>query len=145
MFDVIRFTYFFFSKTNASSNLMSEKVSYQPFSSDVYAEHSVSSSSKIEQYSFGDVKIKFEKKEVWRNGVRLDLSDKEFQLLRYFVENRGKVISRGDLLRFVWGYHRLPNTRTVDVHVAWLRQKVDQQVNPQYILTIHGKGYKFSA
>ena len=69
----------------------------------------------------------------------------EFQLLRYFVEHRGATISRDELLREVWGYDALPSTRTVDVHIAWLRQKIEKDPkNPQLILTIVGLGYKFA-
>ena len=74
------------------------------------------------------------------------LSAKEFQLLRYFVEHRGATLSRDELLREVWGYGGQPSTRTVDVHVAWLRQKIEKDPkNPQLILTVVGLGYKFVA
>ena len=64
--------------------------------------------------------------------------------LRYFMEHRGATISREELLTEVWGYQAMPSTRTVDVHVAWLRQKLEPNSRvPQYILTVHGLGYKF--
>ena len=76
--------------------------------------------------------------------ARVSLSAKEFQLLRYFVENRGATLSRDELLDQVWGYDAMPSTRTVDVHVAWLRRKLEPNPrHPQYILTLHGLGYKF--
>jgi two-component system alkaline phosphatase synthesis response regulator PhoP len=73
------------------------------------------------------------------------LSAKEFQLLRYFVEHPNVTLSREALLRGVWGYGDPPSTRTVDVHVAWLRQKLEPDLeNPQFILTVIGFGYKFA-
>jgi two-component system alkaline phosphatase synthesis response regulator PhoP len=74
----------------------------------------------------------------------LELSAREFKLLKYFVEHRGAALSRDELLNEVWGYNAMPSTRTVDVHVAWLRQKVEENPrHPQFILTVHGLGYKF--
>ena len=75
----------------------------------------------------------------------LELSAREFKLLKYFVEHRGAALSRDELLNEVWGYNAMPSTRTVDVHVAWLRQKIeDNPRHPQFILTVHGLGYKFA-
>ena len=65
------------------------------------------------------------KAEVSRGGAMLELSAKEFQLLRYLIEHRGATLSRDALLQDVWGYSAMPSTRTVDVHVAWLRQKLE--------------------
>jgi two-component system alkaline phosphatase synthesis response regulator PhoP len=97
-----------------------------------------------EAYRFGTVLVDFRKAEVMREGRALDLSAREYQLLRYFIEHRGATISRDELLNHVWGYNAMPNTRTVDVHVAWLRQKIEPNPrHPQYILTAHGLGYKF--
>ncbi len=80
-----------------------------------------------------------------QKGEALDLSAKEFQLLKYFIEHRGATVSRDELLQEVWGYNTTPSTRTVDVHVAWLRQKLEPNPRmPQYILTVHGMGYKFA-
>jgi two-component system alkaline phosphatase synthesis response regulator PhoP len=98
-----------------------------------------------ERYQFGDVVIDVRRAEVSRGGARLELSAKEFQLLRYFIEHRGTLLSRKTLLQHVWGYSVMPFTRTVDVHVAWLRQKLEPNPRvPQYILTVHGLGYKFA-
>jgi two-component system alkaline phosphatase synthesis response regulator PhoP len=95
---------------------------------------------------FGDIHVDFRKAEVTKAGKQLDLSAREFKLLRYFVEHRGATLSRDELLNEVWGYNSMPSTRTVDVHVAWLRQKLeDNPRHPQFILTIHGLGYKFVA
>lgn len=98
-----------------------------------------------EGYAFGDVRVDFRKAEVVKGGEPVDLSAREFQLLRYFIEHRGATLTREELLNEVWGYNAMPSTRTVDVHVAWLRQKIEPTVrHPQYILTIHGMGYKFA-
>jgi two-component system alkaline phosphatase synthesis response regulator PhoP len=95
-------------------------------------------------HRFGDVAIDFRRAEVTKNGALLDLSAREFKLLRYFVEHRGAALSRDELLNEVWGYNAMPSTRTVDVHVAWLRQKLeDNPKHPEHILTVHGLGYKF--
>ncbi|HEY8548487.1 MAG TPA: response regulator transcription factor [Vicinamibacterales bacterium] len=98
-----------------------------------------------EAYRFGAIQVDFRKAEVTRDGTVLDLSAREYQLLRYFIEHRGATISRDELLNQVWGYNAMPNTRTVDVHVAWLRQKIEPNPkHPQYIITVHGLGYKFA-
>jgi two-component system, OmpR family, alkaline phosphatase synthesis response regulator PhoP len=97
-----------------------------------------------ESYQFGDIRIDFRRAEIARAGEPLELSAKEFHLLRYFIEHREAIISRDELLDSVWGYDAMPATRTVDVHVAWLRQKLEPNSrHPQYILTVHGMGYKF--
>jgi two-component system alkaline phosphatase synthesis response regulator PhoP len=108
------------------------------------ASPSTLSASGSEVFRFGDVTIDFRKAEVSKGGTLLDLSALEFKLLRYFVEHRGAALSRDELLNEVWGYDAMPSTRTVDVHVAWLRQKIeDNPRHPQYVLTVHGLGYKF--
>ena len=95
-------------------------------------------------YSFGLIHADFRRAEVTREGVPLELSAREFKLLRYLVEHRGATISRDELLNEVWGYNAMPSTRTVDVHIAWLRQKLEPNPHyPQFILTVHGLGYKF--
>jgi two-component system, OmpR family, alkaline phosphatase synthesis response regulator PhoP len=97
------------------------------------------------RYQFGDLQIDIRSTEVKREGRPVAMSAKEFQLLRYFVENPGATLSRDQLLRDVWGYGGQPTTRTVDVHVAWLRQKIEKDPkNPQLILTVVGLGYKFA-
>ena len=96
------------------------------------------------RYAFADVVVDVRKAEVTRNGAPVELSAKEFHLLRYFLEHRGATLSRDELLQEVWGYEHTPSTRTVDVHVAWLRQKLEVNPKvPQIILTVHGLGYKF--
>jgi two-component system alkaline phosphatase synthesis response regulator PhoP len=96
------------------------------------------------QYQFGDITVDVRKAEVTRAGKVIDLSAREFLLLKYFLEHREAALTREELLNEVWGYHSMPSTRTVDVHVAWLRQKIEPNVrHPQYIVTVHGMGYKF--
>ena len=100
--------------------------------------------TQAEAYAFGPVHVDFRRAEVARAGEPVELSALEFQLLKYFIEHRGATLSRDELLNEVWGYHSMPSTRTVDVHVAWLRQKVEPNPrHPQFILTVHGLGYKF--
>jgi two-component system, OmpR family, alkaline phosphatase synthesis response regulator PhoP len=96
-------------------------------------------------YQFGEVRVDFRRAEVTRAGAPLELSAREFQLLKYFIEHRGATLTREELLNEVWGYNAMPSTRTVDVHVAWLRQKIEPNSrHPQYVLTVHGMGYKFA-
>lgn len=95
-------------------------------------------------YQFGNIEVDFRGAEVRQNGKKVELSAREFQLLRYFIEHRGATLSRDELLNGVWGYDAMPVTRTVDVHVAWLRQKIEPKPShPQYIITVHGLGYRF--
>jgi two-component system alkaline phosphatase synthesis response regulator PhoP len=97
-----------------------------------------------EGYQFGEVRMDFRSAEVFRGKDPLELSAREFQLLRYLIEHRNEVISRDQLLNEVWGYNAMPSTRTVDVHVAWLRQKIEPNPrHPQFLLTVHGLGYRF--
>jgi len=101
--------------------------------------------ARADAYRFGAVSIDFRKAEVTKDGQPLELAAREFQLLRYFIEHRGATLTREELLNEVWGYNSMPSTRTVDVHVAWLRQKLEPvPKHPQYILTVHGLGYKFA-
>ena len=98
------------------------------------------------QARFGDVDVDFEAAEVTKDGAPVELSALELRLLEYFLEHRGKVLSRDRLLDDVWGYDATPVTRTVDVHVASLRQKIeDVPSKPRFLLTVHGRGYKFLA
>jgi two-component system alkaline phosphatase synthesis response regulator PhoP len=96
-------------------------------------------------YRFGDVEVDFFRTEVKRAGAPVELSAKEFQLLRYFIGRRGVVLSRDELLDEVWGYDAMPCTRTVDVHVSCLRQKLEPDpAHPRFIVTAHRLGYKFT-
>ena len=104
----------------------------------------VSSPAITGAYSFGDVRVDFRRAEVTRSGRAVDLSSLEFKLLRHFVEHRGTLLSRQELLEKVWGYPAALQTRTVDVHVASLRQKIEPHPGkPEYIVTVHRMGYRF--
>jgi DNA-binding response OmpR family regulator len=94
---------------------------------------------------FGAVEVDLRRAEVRRDGQPVSLSAKEFQLLRYFVTHCGATLGRDELLDRVWGYAGDPVTRTVDVHVAWLRRKLEADPRrPRHIVTVHGLGYKFT-
>jgi two-component system alkaline phosphatase synthesis response regulator PhoP len=100
--------------------------------------------SDDEGYGFADVYVDFRGAEEFKNGKKLELFAQEYRLLRYLIENRGKTVSREDLLSDMWDYNSAPTTRTVDVHIAWLRQKLEPNPkHPQYIITVHKLGYKF--
>jgi len=93
---------------------------------------------------FGSVQVDLLGTEVTRDTKAVNLSAREFQLLRYFIEHRGATLTRDELLKQVWGYTAKIFTRTVDVHVASLRQKLENDPKqPKHILTVQGIGYKF--
>lgn len=93
----------------------------------------------------GSLSIDSSKHEATKDGEKLDLTLKEFELLKYLVTNRGKVLTREFLLDRIWGYEYYGETRTVDVHIRHLRQKLeDDDKNPRFIETIRGIGYKFN-
>lgn len=99
----------------------------------------------VRNFQFGDVAVDFESAEVTKAGVPVSLATKELQLLRYLIDQRGKVVPREELLQNVWEYQSDVSSRTIDVHVAWLRQKLeDTPQNPRHIHTIRGKGYRFA-
>jgi len=99
---------------------------------------------KLSRYKFFDVELDFETYRAKKNGEPLDMSPREFELLRYLIERKGETVSRERLLEDVWGYESYPSTRTVDTHIAKLRAKVgDSGSEPRFILTMHGMGYKF--
>lgn len=104
--------------------------------------------TKIEEsdtYSFNDVEIDYLKHEVKKNGEKVDLTLKEFELLDILVRNNGKVLTRDLLLDKIWGYEYVGETRTVDVHIRHLRQKLEaDDRNPRYIETVRGIGYRFN-
>jgi two-component system alkaline phosphatase synthesis response regulator PhoP len=101
--------------------------------------------TEIKTYEFDRIHVDFTSARVTKNGKTITLGERECRLLRYLIERRGTVLSRDELLQDVWGYKSIPLTRTVDVHIAWLRQKIeDDPKNPQYIVTVHGQGYRFS-
>jgi two-component system alkaline phosphatase synthesis response regulator PhoP len=95
-------------------------------------------------FTFGNVAVDIKRAEVRRGHEQVELSAMEFKLLQHLIEHRGVVHTRDSLLDAVWGYDAMPTTRTVDVHIAWLRQKLEENPRrPHYIQTIHGIGYKF--
>jgi len=97
-----------------------------------------------EVFEVGDLRIDLGRHEVTRRGEPIELPARLFELLVYFVRYRGTVLTRGRLLERVWGYDYTGDTRTVDVHVRWLREKLeDDPANPQLILTVRGVGYRF--
>lgn len=94
--------------------------------------------------AFGDVRVDFDAAEVVRKGTPVELSALEWRLLRYLVEHPDRVLARDLLLDEVWGYEATPVTRTVDVHISSLRQKIEERPShPRHIVTVHGQGYKF--
>jgi two-component system, OmpR family, alkaline phosphatase synthesis response regulator PhoP len=99
----------------------------------------------VKSFSFDDVEIDFERAEVSRAGQRVPLAAKEMQLLEYLVLHRDRVLLREEILQEVWQYDSEVNSRTLDVHVAWLRQKLDNPQSPRRIQTVRGKGYKFTS
>ena len=99
---------------------------------------------RLARYRFADVELDFEHYKASKAGQALDMSPREFELLRYLIERKGDTVTRDQLLEDVWGYESYPSTRTVDTHIAKLRAKIgDSGSEPRYILTIHGMGYKF--
>jgi len=98
----------------------------------------------MDSYSFGDISVDLRHCRVDRSGSQLDVSSKEFELLKYFIIHSGETLSRDRLLEDVWGYDNYPTTRTVDTHLVRLRQKLEPDPEqPRYFLTVHGVGYKF--
>src|SRR2546421_1276345 len=98
----------------------------------------------FDEAQFGDIWLNFKTLEARKSERSLDLSPREFKILKYFLERRGEVITRDQLLDGVWGYDGFPLTRTVDMHIAKLRHKIeDNPADPRYIVTVHRAGYKF--
>lgn len=100
----------------------------------------------LEHVSFANVTVDFKAYKASRAESPLELSAREYRLLKYLVSKEGKVVTRDELLDEVWGYNSYPSTRTVDNHIARLRQKIEDNVEtPKHIVTVHGVGYKFVA
>lgn len=94
---------------------------------------------------FGDVCIDFKRHEAKKGGEPIEMSPREFQLLAYFIQHRGEIVTRETLLDTVWDYNAIPFTRTVDMHIAKLRKKIeDNPSDPKHIVTVHRLGYKFT-
>ena len=92
----------------------------------------------------GDIEVDFKLHQARRGKARIEFTAREFDLLRYFVQHTGQVVTREQILNEVWGYEEFPTTRTIDNFVAKLRQKIERAPHaPEHILTIHGSGYKF--
>jgi len=99
----------------------------------------------VRTFQFSDVKVDFERAEVSKGGQPVTLAAKELQLLRYLIHHRDRVVPREEILQKVWEYDSELSSRTVDVHVVWLRQKLDNPHSPRYIQTVRGKGYRFTS
>jgi DNA-binding response OmpR family regulator len=98
----------------------------------------------LHAYSFGKVAVDFRSAEARRGGELIELSPRELKLLEFFIRRRGEVLSRSEILDVVWDYDSAPLTRTVDMHVAKLRSKIEEiPANPRWIVTVHRMGYKF--
>lgn len=97
-----------------------------------------------EVVAFDDVSVNFTKMELTLGGKAVSLTTQEFKVLKFFIQNQDRVISREELLNEVWGYQNYPSTRTVDNHILRLRQKIEQDpARPKHFKTMHGAGYKF--
>lgn len=110
----------------------------------VQLRRTVCENAAIEKFRFGEVELDFKLQHAARAGHRLHLTAREFDILKYFVRRRGETISRDELLDKVWGLRAYPLSRTVDNHIAKLRQKIERlPTEPEYLITVHGLGYKF--
>jgi DNA-binding response OmpR family regulator len=99
---------------------------------------------EVTQATFGNVQVDFKKHEALKGKKKIEMSAKELQLLKYFIEHQGDVISRSQLLDDVWGYETTPTTRTVDNYILSLRKKIESKPSsPKHLLTVHTAGYKF--
>jgi two-component system alkaline phosphatase synthesis response regulator PhoP len=99
----------------------------------------------VRTFQFADIEIDFERTAVLKAGKPLNLAAKELQLLRYLIDHRGLVVTREEALKTIWEYSSEVNSRTVDVHIAWLRQKLERDpANPRHIHTIRARGYRFT-
>ena len=104
----------------------------------------IASEGSVEHFRFGEIELDFKRHHAARAGRLLHLTAREFDLLRYFVRRRGETVSRDELLDKVWGMGAYPLSRTVDNHIAKLRQKIERlPAEPEYLITVHGLGYKF--
>lgn len=97
-----------------------------------------------DRFRFGETEINFQTREATKRGVPLELSAREFEILHYFIQHPGEVVTRDQLLDAVWGHEDCPITHTVDVHMSKLRHKIEEDPHqPQHLITIHRTGYKF--
>ncbi|WP_026889154.1 winged helix-turn-helix domain-containing protein [Clostridium beijerinckii] len=96
-------------------------------------------------YNSENLKVDFERHEVYVNDRKVDLTLKEFELLQILIKNKGRILKRETLLDKIWGYEYIGETRTVDVHIRYLRKKIEEDdKNPRFIETIRGVGYRFN-
>jgi DNA-binding response OmpR family regulator len=103
------------------------------------------STAEIEQYSFGKARLDFKKMEAFVNDIPVKFTRKEYAILKYFVQHAGEVVHRHDLLNEVWGYDKIPTTRTVDNFILDIRKKIEKNPSaPSYIISISGVGYRFN-
>ena len=99
---------------------------------------------EFDKYTFGDVSLDFEKLEARKGNKKIDLSLKEYEILKYFISKEGKIVTRNDLLDEVWGYENFPTTRTVDNYILMIRKRIETNpARPEHLLTYHSAGYKF--
>ena len=104
----------------------------------------VDAADGVRQLSAGNLTVDLDRREVLRRGEEITLPARLFDLLVYFMRNRGNVLTRDQLLEKVWGYDYEGDTRTIDVHIRWLRERIeDDPANPQLIQTVRGVGYRF--
>lgn len=100
---------------------------------------------EITQFSFGKIRFDFKKMEAFANNVPIKFTRKEYAILKYFVSHAGEVVHRHDLLNDVWGYDKIPTTRTVDNFILDIRKKIEETPsNPKFIVSISGVGYRFN-
>jgi len=100
--------------------------------------------AEAELLTTGDLQVDLRRREASRHGRALALKPKEYELLLFFVRNRGRAFTREELLSRIWGYDFAGDTRTVDVHVRWLRQKIEEEpASPTRLITMRGVGYRF--
>jgi DNA-binding response OmpR family regulator len=100
--------------------------------------------SEITEFSSDDIRLDFKKQEAWKGKKAIDLSAKEFELMKYFIQRQGQVVTRNELLDDVWGYEVTPTTRTIDNYILGLRKKIEKNpAHPVHLITVHTAGYKF--
>ena len=99
----------------------------------------------LESYQFGDISVDFKKMEISKGGRSLPVTTREFRILQHFIERRGEVVTRDELLNEVWGYNSFPTTRTVDNYILRIRKMIENEPSkPEWILSIRGSGYRFT-
>jgi DNA-binding response OmpR family regulator len=107
------------------------------------AETTQSPKEQNQQFTFGNFLLDTNKQELYRDNQQVELNTQEYRLLKYLVQNPERVLSRDELLDAVWGYNSDVTTRTVDVHIAWLRKKIENHPVSRHLITLRGRGYKF--